>query len=327
MLRDAAIDMSEPATLCRGGRQTGHRPSHQIAKLVTVALAVVLTACSTVTPPSTPHVASATNLTTPGVAQNAISQLVSTAGTPAAIKVTIDETTASMTYIANDQAVTLGWDAGVVAPMDSDVTYVGQASFAVADFNLQDIGAMFGQAAALTGSNEHQQLQINEYNNGKVLMTVTTSPESQTIFFRADASLVNWLAFTTVSGVATGLADVDTDGTPVVAIGINDQGLYADALVGTSIIERHTRPTKLPTYSAQRSGTVNYPAFSPTALTPQVIAGLLSNSPTVFGKPSAHASLVIDSRDNIGTPVIRVTVGLTTRAYSLDGQDITDQLP
>ena len=285
----------------------------------------VLPPVNTPTPsvtPSGPQI----SLSQPGVAATIVGELVAKAGTNLAIRLVITDTTASMTFVQDDKAVTLGWQDGVVEPVDSDITYVGQAVFAVDSFTLTNVGQMFAEAAALTGSNAKQELQINEYNTGRVLMTVTTSPESQTIFFRQDATIINWLSFEAPAGVSEALRDVAT-GTDVIAVGLNDQGLYADARVDSSTIERIVRPAKLPAYSALRSASSDLTAFNPNILDATMLASLLADkAPELSGNADATATWVIDTRDNLGAPTIRLTVGLTTRVYDLAGADITDQV-
>jgi len=298
-----------------------------------VIAAIGLTGCTAdpaVDTPSAPSMAtpsvSTPPLSEPGAADGAVQALIAKAGTNLAIRLAITDTTASMTYVQDEKAVTLGWQDGVVAPEDSDITYVGQAIFAVDSFNLSNVGAMFAQAAALTGSSTKQELQINEYNTGRVLMTVTTTPESQTIFFRQDATVINWLQFNTTDGVAEALRDVAT-GTDVIAVGLNEQGLYADAMVDNSTIERVVRPAKLPAYSALRTGSSDLKAFDPSILDAATLASMLSEkAPAIAGNPDATATWVIDTRDNLGAPTIRLSVGLTTRVYDLAGNDITDQV-
>ena len=303
-----------------------------------LAVVLALTACSTPDGPPSPSASTPSptaagpsspgiDLRAPGLAAQAIGQLVAAAGTDQAIRLRVDQSTASLTYVDDEQAVTLGWDNGRIATLDSDINYVGQTGFAVSSFNLDDIGQMFAQAAQLAGSDTDQELQINEYNAGRVLMTVTTSPESQTIFFRPDASLINWLDFTNTDDVAEALADVAGDGVQVIALGVGDMGFFADVRVNASIIERRTRPAKLPAYSAQRSASSDLLSFNPSDIDPAVIARLLADVPAALDKADARASLAIDTRDDLGAPVIRVSVGLTTRAFTLDGSDITDQLP
>jgi len=292
---------------------------------VCVVIVMALTGCASAPAPQPAPSSSAVPLSQPGAADAAVAQLVSAAGTNLAIRVAITQQTASLTYVTGDDAVTLGWKDGAVSPEDSDVTYVGQTAFAVSSFDLSDVGHMFAQAAALTGSSANQQLQINEYNTGRVLMTVTTSPESQTIFFRSDATIINWLSFTMADGMAEALRDVAT-GEDVIALGLNDQGFYADIRVDSATIERVVRPAKLPAYSALRSATSSLTAFDPNVVSAATLAKLLTQAPILAGKPDAAATMVIDNRDNLGQPAIRVSVGLSTRVYSLAGVDITSQV-
>jgi len=285
---------------------------------------LLLAGCAPAAPPEpTP---APLDLLGPGAAINAVNQLTGLAHTKHAIKVTIDEFTATMTYVVGERAITLSWNNGQVAAADSDVHYVGQTGFDLSDFNLNNVGLMFAQAATLADSSTHQQLQINEYNAGRVMMTVTTSPESQTIFFRPDATLINWLVFATASGVREALQDVAGDGVEVVVLGLNDQGFYADVRDTQSVIERRTRPAKLPSYTALRTASSDYQAFSPRIINPAVVAHLLSTVPAAIGKADSRASLVIDRRDGLSQPLIRLSVGLTTRVFTLDGTDVTDEL-
>jgi len=300
--------------------------------VIFVALAAVgLVGCSVIPPVDTPTPSvtpslPAVSLSEPGVAATVVSELVAKAGTNLAIRLVITDTTASMTFVQDEKALTIGWLDGVVEPQDSDITYVGQAIFSVDSFTLNDVGQMFAEAAALTGSDAKQELQINEYNTGRVLMTVTTSPESQTIFFRQDATIINWLSFDTTAGVSEALRDVAT-GSDVIAIGLNDQGLYADARVDSSTIERIVRPAKLPAYAALRSASSDLAAFNPNVLDATMLASLLAEkAPELSGNADATATWVIDTRDDLGAPTIRLTVGLTTRVYDLTGTDITDKI-
>jgi len=287
-----------------------------------------LTACAPVDGLPTPTPSAPTpglNLTLPGAARAAVDELAKMSKTPLAIKVTVTKTTATLTYVEDDAAVTLGWTDGVVTKIDSDVTYVGQTGFAVDEFNLADVGQMFGQAALLADSSQNQELQINEYNTGHVLMTVTTSPESQTIFFRPDATLISWLDFTTAAGVKEAISDVAAGRRQVIDLGLNDQGFYADATADATIIERQTRPARLPVYGALRNGTSTLTAFDPAAVDPAVVAKLLADAPAKAGKPETPATMIIDCRDSPGVPTIRVSVGLTAYAYTLDGTEVPKQ--
>jgi len=310
-------------------KRSADRPARPwLARLALVVL-VALAGCA-VTGPDAPSTAPssnpACNLATPGAATAAVGKLVNAAGTSQAIRVTIDLCAASLTYLQNDEAISLGWEDGQVATLDSDVVYVGQAGFDVYTFNFNNVGLMFTEAANLAGSSDNQELQINEYNDGRVLMTVTTSPESQTIFFQPDATLVPWLDFTTPAGLAAALTDVAGDGVQLLDLGLDDEGFYADVRVTQTIIERRTRPAKQPAYIAQRTAASTYQSFGAGIINTYVLSNLLNTVPASLDKPDARTSLIIDRRDSLPQPIIRISVGLTTRLFTLDGIDVTDQL-
>jgi len=293
----------------------------------------LLTACTQPSPPSPPPpptpspatagttAARSVNLLNPGAARAGLNQLMVASGGSQAIRVTVTSALATLTYVTQDTAHTLQWDSGTITEIDSDVTYVGQTAFSLATFDLDDIGRFFAQAAALTGSSSRQELQINEFNNGRVLMTVTTTPESQTIFFRPDGSIIDWLSFTMAAGIREGLSDVTDGTTEVVAIGLTDQGLYADVAVSPTVIERRTRPTRLPAYSAQRTATALGPAFDPSLVDPYVVARLLSAAPADAARPDTTATMSIDAREG-GPPLIHINVGLASSTYTLAGEQI-----
>ena len=169
-----------------------------------------------VSPTRTPVI----DLTQDGNARRAVDELAARAGDGPVIRVTVNAFEATLTYLepkdtplplktpspaaATDfQAVSLGWVGGVIEELDSDVAYIQQTTFSPADYNLEAVARMFRDAAAVSGSSSQQELQINEYNQGRVLMTVTTNPETSTVFFRHDASLISRLDFSTDNSAAS----------------------------------------------------------------------------------------------------------------------------
>jgi hypothetical protein len=253
-----------------------------------------------------------------------LATLQAEAGAAPVLQVTVTALQATLTYLdmESEQARTLIWEDGQWWQADSDVLYVEQAAFDLADFDLSDVGAMFASAAELDNSDINQQLQINEYNEGRVLMTVTTSPESVTVFFRPDATLINQLDFTVAIDVAEALHDTCAD-VVVLAIGINQQGFWADVRRDEETIERFIRPAGLPAYSSLRNQSSSLTTFAPTVVDPVVLAELLTRLPVIIsGDPEARIELVIDARDGVHTPKLHFTVGLTTVVYTLDGRPV-----
>ncbi len=312
-----------------------------------VMAVVVLAGCAVSAPPhsnsSGPSASSSATpgtLTTPGSARAAIDELMAAAGTHRAVKVDITPLEASLSIVRNGNAYTWAWTNGVVAPAQSDIADVNQASFDPTTFNIDNVGELFQVAADVSGSRQNQELQIVEYNQGQVLMTVTTNPESATVFFRPDGTLVHTVDFATAAGISEALRDCVGNATQAGAIGYNPgSGLYVD-LPGSQpgVIDVVTRPKSLPQWAASEKGQLPE-LFDVSLVQPAVIARIVQLasigapvSPSAVA-PSAGSSVspsdaasvhwVIDRRDKLAQPVLRVTAHDQTRAFTLDGTEVT----
>jgi hypothetical protein len=303
------------------------------------------------------------SLSTPGTARAAINELLAKAGPGpvAVIRVTINDTRATLTWVdaKTDKTVTYEWLNGDVREFDSDVVNIGQATFDVNDFALDDVGALFAQAAAVSGSELEQELQINEYNESRVLMTVTTVPESTTVFFHPDGRMIAHLDFTTAVGIREGLRDLVTDSRMALAIGVNTSGLWMDVRIDAETIERRIRPEALPSYTTRRAQSSSLIPYSAEMIQPQVIADIWASllvsgvpsvgpttttppsgrgaptgstpaSPTITGgatAPGAAPPLVpieftADTRDGQWPPKLHFSFDGRSPVYSLTGQFI-----
>ena len=181
------------------------------AVLAAAAGALGLAACSSTastspssSPSSTPTPSSSIpvrDFLEPGEAAAVIKELVAAAGTINAIKVEISAHEASLSIVSGMTAKTWAWRNGTILVVDSDTQFVGQEIFDPRDYDVSDISGMFEKAATLAKSDSGQQLQIVEYADRTVYMTVTTNPESLTVFFRKDGSLVSQVDLTTLPGI------------------------------------------------------------------------------------------------------------------------------
>jgi cell division septation protein DedD len=207
------------------------------------------------------------------------------------IRVTVSETRATLTCVdeATNKTLTYEWVNTEVREFDSDVVNIGQTPFNVDEFALDDVGALFAQAAEVSGSAVAQELQINEYNESRVLMTVTTSPESTTVFFHPDGRMIAHLDFATATDIAEGLRDLHTDARMALAIGVNSSGLWMDVRIDPSTIERRIRPANLPSYTTRRAQTSTLIPFSAEMIDPQAIADVWA-SLLASGAPSVDPS-------------------------------------
>lgn len=247
-----------------------------------------------------------------------------------AVKVDVSAKSATISFLTESSTIkTYSWVNGRVVPVDSDVENVKQASFNPKDFNLSDVGAMFEAAESLGASDSSPQLQIVEHDSGQVLMTVTTRPESATVFFRPDASPIRHVDFETPEGLAEGVRDAVGDRPLVLEVGyVPETGVWADAVgpeEGTLV--RRRRQEKLPPYSASRKEASTLKPFDPSALDAAVI-----------GQTKAHLRLrhrlsldipirvVADNRYQWSTPTITYSFDGHTVVTDLAGIEITDRV-
>ena len=262
----------------------------------------------------------------PGEATAVINELVEAAGTINAIKVEISIHDASMSIVSGMTAKTWAWRNGKIQVVDSDTQFVGQKIFDPRDFDVSDISGMFATAARLAKSSAGQQLQIVEYADRTVYMTVTTNPESLTVFFRQDGSLVSQVDLTTLTGIQEAYNDVVGTKKLVNALGIlpNQGGMYVDVAAAGTIV-RTVRQPRLPVRTTTRRETTTLAPFDPRLVRPAIIATSLNLIVSTAGLSSVPAgwSLEVDSKDNTPEPRMYFTVNGSLTVMTLDGIDVT----
>ena len=213
----------------------------------------------------------------PGEATAVVKELVTAAGTINAIKVEISAHEASLSIVSGMTAKTWAWRNGTILVVDSDTQFVGQEIFDPRDYDVSDISGMFEKAATLAKSDSGQQLQIVEYADRTVYMTVTTNPESLTVFFRKDGSLVSQVDLSTLSGIQEAYRDVVGTKRFINALGIlpNQGGMYVDVAVLDTIV-RTVRQPRLPVRTTTRREATTLVTLRPRtgqAVDHRVIAG------------------------------------------------------
>jgi hypothetical protein len=255
-----------------------------------------------------------------------VKELVAAAGTINAIKVEISVHDASLSIVSGMTATTWAWRKGKIEVVDSDTQYVGQKIFDPRDFNVSDITGMFSTAATLAKSSSGQQLQIVEYADRTVYMTVTTNPESLTVFFRQDGSLVSPVDLTTLAGIREAYLDVVGSKSYVNALGIlpNQGGMYVDVVVLDTIV-RTVRQPRLPVRTTTRREDTTLAPFDPATVKPTVVASSLDKicAKANLDSPPAGWTLEIDTKDNTAEPRMYFTVNGEQTVMTLDGVDVT----
>lgn len=301
--------------------------ARRAAAVLTAAFA--LAACQPQPSPTTPAPTAspspaALDLTQPGAAQRVLEQLAAAAGTRRLVKADVTADSAQVVAVVDKTAHTWAWRDGAPVEVDGDTQYIGQAEFSLDDFDLRDVGAIFRRAAALSGSSSRQQLQIVEYYDGAVYLTVGTSPESSTVFFRADGEPIPTLDYTTVAGLRRGLADARLGLTQVQQAGFSRAtGVWFDTPAGDAGTRRVVRPARFPARGELQSTRRDWPTFSPALVQPEAVQRVVAQ---LDPDASRDVRVEIDRRDGMSDPTMTFTVDGTTMITDLAGNDITGQV-
>ncbi|MCC2593576.1 hypothetical protein LKO27_09165 [Tessaracoccus sp. OS52] len=239
-----------------------------------------------------------------------------------ALKLDVTAEQATLTVVDDGGAVrSYRWRDGVVGTADSDVQYLGQVTFNPTRFPLHDLRRIFDVAALQSSSSESQVLQVVEYRGGEVYMTVTTRPESRTVFFNGDGTVVKKLGTSSVADIAAGLAAVTSSTQVVLTVGFNiEQGYWADVPKPGGVLERRMRIGNLPMFSAQRTETLGMEPFDPDLLDAAVISKAIAQFRTVSDQACA---VEVDNRHRRVQPVIRYDCGGTIHHTDLRGRDLS----
>lgn len=297
----------------------------RLLALVAMLLALALSACTPARPQTpTPTPSVDVDYTRPGQAQRVLQALADASGQPAAIiKVELTRNTATIAVRdTGDIAVTWSWRDGKAQKVDGDTQYLGQTQFRLNEFDISDVGGLFRRAAAIADSATNQQLQIVEYSGTSVYMTVTTAPESQTVFFRPDGTLIPTLDFRTAAGIRQGIDDTVGIQASITSISITPAtGVVVDVPSGSTGTLRFVRAAKYPTRTELRNTKPAYPlTFDPKLINPDVIARVIDQ---LAPDPKTAVSIYIDRRDQLLDPTIRYVVDGRTVVTDLAGNDIT----
>ena len=253
-----------------------------------------------------------------------VAELRRVSGELPVIKLDADEDHVTLTVVTDDEAVrSYRWLAGVISEVDSDVEYLGQATFTPATYPLDDLRRLFDVAGLLADSTENQVLQIVQYRQGEVFMSVTTRPESKTVFFRSDGTAITELGVRGEKDIAEGLDSVI--GTSMYALGVGfskQAGYWAEVKHPGGVVERRTRMAALPVFSSQRSETTSLEVFPTSRVKPEVIAETMAE---FRADPEQNCSVEIDNRHKRVQPVIQYSCGEELFFSDMAGRDMTSQ--
>jgi hypothetical protein len=257
-----------------------------------------------------------------------VSQLMAKAGGTKALMVAVSANTVQVTVPGTAAPVSWAYRDGTIAKVASDLQDVGQAQFAVSDFNLSDVGALFRAAAGQSGSSQDQSLTIvgtETSPTGDVQMSVSTVPESRTVFFSPSGALLEVLDFDTPGGVKRGISDaIGGRGLIYSLTVISDQGAWSEFPGSNNTTLRRTRSAKVPAITTVRSAASSPPMFSSSRVDAAAIWRVVER---VRGSGDAGAgsawSVTVDDRDQTQGPRLYFTFGFKQVVADLSGTIIS----
>lgn len=284
-------------------------------------LTLLLVGCDKEAKPTDPSPTPSTELLTPGAAQKIVGELLGQIADPSSVvrlRITGDQ--ARLTYVDEwSKPVSEIWRDGKITTQDEGTDTVVSSSFDPRDFNISDVGAMFEKSAQLCGSAENQELQITEYANSKILMTVSTTPESSTVFFRPDATVIMPLDFTSAEDVSQALTEAVGPSTRILAAGLTADQLWVDVASGPGTVTRRIRKTSVPVYSLQRKQSISDEPFAPSLIDAKILAEKFA---AAAESESKDFVATVKQQEDEDQPFINFSYGGTQELTSLDGTPI-----
>lgn len=255
-------------------------------------------------------------------AEAVVEELHRVAGGLPVLKVDVTVDQATLTALLPDRGVlSYRWSGDEIARVDSDIQYLDQATFDPSDFPLASATRMF-DIADLRGVRGQLVLQIVDYRERQVLMTVTSRPESTTVFFRPDGTAVAELGYTGVADLADGLAEVIGDDTEAFAVGFNaTQGYWAELPDDEpGVLVSRNRMGGLPVFETRRSETPAVETFDPRAIQPATLAMVIARFQP---DPAVPCDVRIDRSTRRSAAVVRVDCEGEVHFADLEGRDMT----
>lgn len=290
------------------------------------------TTASTPTATATPSVSespsvAATDFTEPGVARAMVSELLAAAGSPMAVMVAISQHEVRVAVESEGTTETWAYRDGQIGTVQSDIVNVDQAAFLPQSFAISDVGALFRSARAVSGSDANQELQIVDYSGGIVAMTVTTTPESRTVFFTPAGTIVPTLDLTTETGVHTAFTEArGIRGQASQVVFSTSDGVYLDTNDPASgTITRYHRSPRTPVLVTSRSETSSLKPFDPQVIDPAIVWDVIAQARRQGRYSFAEEWIcVVDDREGSGQPKLYFQVGTSSFTTTLAGARVSE---
>lgn len=307
-----------------------------VASTVVGLVAAALTGCAPGPPaqppsaaPQQPRVSAAeptpTNtpdLTVPGAAGAAIEELVAAAGSSDVLMISAKRREVTVSVLVDKQVETWSLRRGEPQQVETDLAYVDQATFDRTDWEFSDLGALFRAAAAVSGSSSGQELQIVDASGGEVRMSVSTNPESRTVFFEPDGTLTPTLDLTSGWGLAQAYREITANQARATTAVFSNTMVYLEHPgdeADTTL--RRTRTSWVPVTVTSRPGKPTNPEFALPRDLPQRVWQVVS-------RRHARGDFELDQpwectvRKGSEGVTMRFTIGSESFTTDLDGREL-----
>ncbi|MEO7588793.1 MAG: hypothetical protein ABIS84_12290 [Arachnia sp.] len=259
-----------------------------------------------------------------GGAALAVKELHELSGLRPALKLDVSEDEVTLTVLTIEKKPqSYRWRDGTIDLAETDVQYLRQTTFWPTDFALDNVRRIFDVAALMGTSSNSQRLQVVEYSPGHVYMSVTTTPETSTIFFRKDATVFRSLDTRSVADIREGIESVTPDRSDVLSVGFDAQRGYVAEMQGPdNTVVRRSRMQNRPTFSSKRTGGSPLTPFDPRLIDASALAQTIALHDT-SGK---GCTVEIDNHFDRVQPVATYQCDGKTFRSDMRGIDLTDQL-
>lgn len=258
-----------------------------------------------------------------GGAQRVVERLWVVAGRWPAIKLDVTPHQVVLVVVDADNAArAYRWRDDLIERVDSDVRNSRQTAFDPTIYPLRDLRRIFDIASLMGANGQEPMLQVAEYRGGDIYLSVTTRPETGTVFFRPDGTAVRRLGVTSQADITEGLEQVLQGQHRVLAVGFSaERGYWSDVPAEEGQVQRRTRKQNLPLFSSLRSDNTDLEPFSPRLVNPTAVVKFLANHRV----GDETCSVEVDNRHKRVQPVIRYDCEGRVRWSDMAGRDMTDQ--
>lgn len=248
-------------------------------------------------------------------AKHVVSALHHVAENYPVLKLDVTATSATLTALDPQQKViNYRWEDNKIDRTISDYAFFNQATFDPRDFPLENISAMF-DTADLLGVRGSLVYQIQQYRDLLVVQSVSSRPETKTVFFQRNGAAVAQLGTTSAQDIIQGLTTVIGDAPELLEVGFSpSRGYWAEFEQGNIRRIRH-RTANLPLFRLASFSLEAKDPFQANTIDPAIIAAAVE-------RYRGNGSCEVMIRRSEDEPVAQLTCPEGTHRIRLDGAEL-----